>query len=142
MKIQPVDPLPVPKGPSRTDPAKPVAKSRLKRLLEWQFPGVLRVSSAEKLAGGSAEQHCNKEGDLEPSSLAKMVQNFIEESNEKQGKCSRNRCNCFNGICSDDELDLSGGSADGLAGDTCEILKVNDQIARIFSLIAASIALK
>ncbi|KAJ8650435.1 hypothetical protein MRB53_003458 [Persea americana] len=131
MKIQPVDPSPVPKGPCRTDQAKPVAKSRFKRLFERQFPGFLRVSSAEKLAGGGVEHHCSKEGcstDLEPSSvcLAKMVQNFLEESNEKQAKCNRNRCNCFNGNCSDssdDELDLSGGTADGPAFDACEILK-------------------
>ncbi|KAM2991826.1 hypothetical protein FF2_044125 [Malus domestica] len=47
--------------------------------------------------GGSAE--------FEPSSmfLTKMVQNFIEESNEKQSlavtRCSQNRCNCFNENC-------------------------------------------
>ncbi|KAM1019452.1 hypothetical protein ACFX2I_040827 [Malus domestica] len=54
--------------------------------------------------------------EFEPSSvcLAKMVQNFIEESNEKQPppKCGRNRCNCFHGNSndsSDDELDIFGG---------------------------------
>nr|DAD23490.1 TPA_asm: hypothetical protein HUJ06_024953 [Nelumbo nucifera] len=36
--------------------------------------------------------------------LAKMVQNFIEENNEKHSstaKCGRNRCNCHNGNCKD-----------------------------------------
>ena len=54
--------------------------------------------------------------EFEPSSvcLAKMVQNFIEESNKKQPppKCGRNRCNCFHGNSndsSDEELDIFGG---------------------------------
>ncbi|XP_058085049.1 uncharacterized protein LOC131232669 [Magnolia sinica] len=142
MKIQPIDPSSALKGSIRTDPAaKPVVKSRLKRLFERQFPSVLRISSTDKLGGGE-QQHCSKESssgvgggsDFEPSSvcLDKMVQNFIEESNDKQtaAKCGRNRCNCFNGNCndsSDDEFDFSGGSGDGqiapAAGEACEILK-------------------
>ncbi|KAM2593142.1 hypothetical protein TB1_042336 [Malus domestica] len=53
--------------------------------------------------------------EFESSSVClKMVQNFIEESNEKQPppKCGRNRCNCFHGNSndsSDDELDIFGG---------------------------------
>nr|DAD27088.1 TPA_asm: hypothetical protein HUJ06_028556 [Nelumbo nucifera] len=45
--------------------------------------------------------------------LDKMDRNFIEENNEKHlsaAKCERNRCNCFNGHCSDssdDEFDVS-----------------------------------
>lgn len=90
----------------------------------------MRISSSEKLVGADGEQHCSKEGiEFEPSSvcLDKMVENFIEESNEKQAKCGINRCNCFNGNCndsSDDEFDFSGGTGDGPAGDACEILKV------------------
>ncbi|XXG76725.1 hypothetical protein AAC387_Pa08g1020 [Persea americana] len=126
MKIQPFDPLSVSKGPFRNDPPKPVAKSVFKRLFERPFSSVMRISSAEKLVGGGGEQHCSSE--FEPSSvcLDKMVQNFIEESNEKQAKCGRNRCNCFNGNCddsSDDEFDFPGGTADAPAGDTCEVLK-------------------
>ncbi|KAM1157578.1 hypothetical protein TB2_027737 [Malus domestica] len=74
--------------------------------------------------------------EFKPSSvcLAKMVQNFIEESNEKQPppKCGRNRCNCFHGNSndsSDDELDIFGGGfgdsiSSGLfGGDASDILK-------------------
>ncbi|KAL5988768.1 hypothetical protein ACLOJK_026870 [Asimina triloba] len=141
MKIQPIDTTSVSKGSIRADPsAKPVMKSRLKRLIERQFPSVLRISSAEKLGGGCGEpqqQHCIKDGggggDFEPSSvcLDKMVQNFIEENSEKQtvAKCGRRRCNCFNGNCSDsddDELEFSSGGDNQLAsaaGDACEVLK-------------------
>ncbi|KAG9451891.1 hypothetical protein H6P81_004795 [Aristolochia fimbriata] len=118
MKIQPIDSF-VPAG---NDPAKPVAKSRFKRLFERQFPSVLRISSTDKLAGAGGDQNSGKEGgsgsDSEPSSvcLANLVQNFIEESNEKPAaKCGRNRCNCFNGNCtesSDEDLEFSGGKTD------------------------------
>ncbi|XP_070672075.1 uncharacterized protein [Malus domestica] len=63
-----------------------------------------------------------------------MVQNFIEESNEKQPppKCGRNRCNCFHGNSndsSDDELDIFGGgfgdsiSSGSFGGDASDNLK-------------------
>jgi uncharacterized protein (TIGR01615 family) len=61
-----------------------------------------------------------------------MVQNFIEESNDKQSaaKCGRNRCNCFNGNnndSSDDEFDVSSGFGDSIAitstGDSLDMLK-------------------
>ncbi|XP_050364962.1 uncharacterized protein LOC126783524 [Argentina anserina] len=57
-----------------------------------------------------------------------MVQNFIEESNEKQSaRCSRNRCNCFNGSTddsSDDESELFGYGESNLASsEACELLK-------------------
>lgn len=135
MKIQPIDSHSL-EEPTRFEPAKPVAKSRLKRLFERQF---LRNSSpAEKVEepvyvnkevsnGGSAA------AEFEPSSvcLAKMVQNFIEENNEKQSggaiKCGRNRCNCFNGTCnesSEDELDSYYGDSNlASSAEACEILK-------------------
>ncbi|XP_058105437.1 uncharacterized protein LOC131248928 [Magnolia sinica] len=132
MKIQPIDSA-VLEQSMRADPAKPAAKSRFKRLFERQFPSVLRISTAERFA---AEQHCSKDaGDLEPSSvaLAKMVQNFLEESSEKQVevRCGRSRRNCFNGNCSDgseDEFEFSSGSSSealiaALSGEACEILK-------------------
>lgn len=121
--------------------AKPVLKSRLKRLFDRQFPSVLRISSAEKPNGGEATQYGNKDGgaEFEPSSvcLAKMVQSFIEqESNEKQSsaaaKCGRNRCNCFNGNnndMSDDEFDMLAGfggesvTSGSFGGDAFDVLK-------------------
>ncbi|KAK2648467.1 hypothetical protein Ddye_015956 [Dipteronia dyeriana] len=133
MKIQPIDFQSV-EEPTRFEPVKPVVKSRLKRLFERQF---LRNSAAEK-AGAIEEalHHFNKDGgstEFEPSSLclAKMVQNFIEESNEKQSgavKCGRNRCNCFNGHSNDsseDELDSYFGDSNlSSSGEALEILKV------------------
>ncbi|KAJ6736173.1 hypothetical protein OIU85_018383 [Salix viminalis] len=99
MKIQPFDfqTLNEPVA-HQLESVKPVGKSRLKRLFERQF---LRNSAAEKV--GAIEESHLKDGsnEFEPSSvcLAKMVQNFIEDSNEKQPpvRCNRNRCNCFNG---------------------------------------------
>ena len=69
--------------------------------------------------------------------LAKMVQNFIEDSNEKQPsvRCNRNRCNCFNGNCKDsfeDEFDSFGGFGDSNLSssvEAIEILKVIKSIA-------------
>ncbi|XP_068650146.1 uncharacterized protein [Aristolochia californica] len=116
MKIQPIDSF----VPATNDPAKPVAKSRFKRLFERQFPSVLRISSTEKLAGAGGDQNSGKDvgSDSEPNSvcLANLVQNFIEESSEKpNAKCGRNRCNCFNGNCtesSDEDFEFSGGNTD------------------------------
>lgn len=143
MKIQPIDiDSEAVREPVRIDSAaKPVLKSRLRRLFDRQFPSVLRISSTEKptVAGGDF----NKDGgggggaiaEFEPSSvcLAKMVQNFLEETNEKQQatKCGRNRCNCFNGNnndSSDDELDVFGvesiTTGGSFGGDASDILKV------------------
>ncbi|XP_043692914.1 uncharacterized protein LOC122643346 [Telopea speciosissima] len=135
MKIQPIDSHSS-KGLVRNDPVKPVVKSRLKRLFERQFPSVLRISSVDKPIVGEPQYNKDGSNDWEPSSvcLAKMVQNFIEESNDKQpastAKCGRNRCNCFNGNCtdsSDDEFDFFNGFGESVAaassGEACEILK-------------------
>lgn len=145
MKIQPIDvdsQAAVREPVVRTDNAKPVLKSRLRRLFDRQFPSVLKISSAEKPSGGEA-QYSNKDGgsEFEPSSvcLAKMVQNFIEqESNDKQSsaaaKFGRNRCNCFNGNSndsSDDEFEVFAGcggesmtSGSSFGGDSFDIIKV------------------
>ncbi|KAK4801344.1 hypothetical protein SAY86_021831 [Trapa natans] len=136
-KIQPVDidPQEVIPEPARIDSSKPVLKARLKRLFDRQFPGVLRTSTVEKAIGGDGEAQYGKDGaagEFEPSSvcLAKMVQNFIEGSNEKQAatKCGRSRCNCFNGTSndsSDDELHIIDGFTDPAAsGDISDSLKV------------------
>ncbi|KAH7661402.1 hypothetical protein IHE45_15G060900 [Dioscorea alata] len=128
MKIQPIDSR---TAARTTDSAKPAQKSRLKRLFERQFPGVLKIAPAEKLVGETREKD-RDDGEPEPSSLclAKMVQNFMEETatNEKSARCGRRRCNCFNGNCSDsDDDDLDFYYADAVptptTGDTADILK-------------------
>ncbi|MCI25958.1 DUF506 family protein, partial [Trifolium medium] len=119
MKIQPID------SQVPAERIKPVVKSRLKRLFERQFSGVLKNPQAEKIGGGD-EVHPHKDGgfvDFEPSSvcLAKMVQSFMEENHEKHSvSCARN---CFNGNfddSSDSELHALGG---GSSGEAYEILK-------------------
>ncbi|XP_051129594.1 uncharacterized protein LOC127250375 [Andrographis paniculata] len=108
MRIQPVDSI-------RSDVAKPpVLKSRLKRLFDRPFNGVLRIASAEKAAAGEKDGGAGAVPEFEPSTvcLDKMVQNFIEDNNNEK-KCGRNRCNCFNGNSndsSDDELDFFSDS--------------------------------
>lgn len=137
MKIQPIDAA---EGNRLELVIKPVVKSRLKRLLERPFSGVLRNSAAEKTGGGGGQEPLQiqcKEGfngstDFEPSSacLAKMVQSYIEENHEKSS--APVRCggrNCFNRICddsSDDESVFNGGSGEWNypSGDASEILKV------------------
>ncbi|KAK2987113.1 hypothetical protein RJ640_019673, partial [Escallonia rubra] len=139
MKIQPIDfSSPVESKRSEPVPLKPAAKWRFKRLFERQFPSVLKTSVPEKGTGGKELQlQCNKDGgsdEFEPSSvcLDKMVENFMEESNDKPsaiGRCDRHRCNCFNGNCnesSDDEMDsfsCFGESNHSSSADTCDFLK-------------------
>jgi hypothetical protein len=128
MKIQPID---FQLGEEIT-PVKPVVKSRLKRLIERQFSGVLRISASEKITGGGSgglEPHLCKEGfniadDFEPSSvcLAKMVTNYIEENHEKQS--ASNCCNCFNINCEDSSDEESESLSGYSASEACEILKV------------------
>ncbi|XP_059632435.1 uncharacterized protein LOC132275071 [Cornus florida] len=133
MKIQPIDSQTY-RESIRNDSSKLVVKSRLRRLFDRQFPSVLRISSADKPSVGEAQFSKDGGTEFEPSSvcLAKMVQNFIEESNEKQSaaKCGRNRCNCFNGNgndSSDDEFDFSSGFGDSFqtasSGDSFDTLK-------------------
>ncbi|KAG5080056.1 hypothetical protein JHK86_004121 [Glycine max] len=136
MKIQPIDSQVLAEG-TQLELAKPVVKSRLKRLLERQFSGVLRNSAPEKIAGD--DETLNGSNDFEPSSacLAKMVQSFIEESHEKHSASHhRNRCNCFNrnyDDSSDEDSNSFGGSGDSnfSSGEACETLKVNDSSSRL-----------
>ncbi|KAK8532507.1 hypothetical protein V6N13_131829 [Hibiscus sabdariffa] len=138
MKIQPIDFNTLEEvAPARVETVKPMMKSRFKRLFERQFSNVLRNSGTEKVAVAAADElPFNKEcaAEFEPSSvcLATMVQNFIEENNEKQQsgavRCSRNRCNCFNRNCcegSEDEMDGLGFGEPNLtySGEASEILK-------------------
>lgn len=138
LKIQPIDSE---ESPIRNEAAtKPVMKSRFKRLFDLQFPNVLRISTTEKPITGA--EVCGKDGEIfEPSSfcLAKMVQNFIEDSNEKQlaQKCGRNRCNCFNGNSndsSDEEFDTGFGDPIPTAwcGDFSDTIKVKFKSLRCF----------
>ncbi|KAJ0699118.1 hypothetical protein HanRHA438_Chr10g0435701 [Helianthus annuus] len=122
MKIQPIDST----TPECFEPLKTVPKSRLRRFFD--FSSFVRGSAVADRSG-AGEPPCGKEfsDEFEPSSvcLDKMVQNFIEESIEKQHsvavagavKCCRNnhhQCSCVNGVngncyCStdgsEDELD-------------------------------------
>ncbi|CAJ2633043.1 unnamed protein product [Trifolium pratense] len=120
MKIQPID------SQVPAERIKPVVKSRLKRLFERQFSGVLKNPPVEKIGGGD-EVHPHNFVDFEPSSvcLAKMVRSFMEENHEKHSvSCARN---CFNGNfdeSSDSELHaLGGGGSGGSSGEAYEILK-------------------
>ncbi|WOK99420.1 hypothetical protein Cni_G08132 [Canna indica] len=111
MKVQPVDAA----GSVRIDPAKPAAKSRLKRLFERQFPSVLRISLAEKPGDGRERERADDVGEMEPSSvcLDKMVLSFMEEGGTERPP--RSRCNCFNSNyddSSDDDLDVRDPPAD------------------------------
>ncbi|KAH0633785.1 hypothetical protein KY284_036571 [Solanum tuberosum] len=131
MKIQPVDFTTVEES-SRYDSFKPVPKSRFKRLFERQFSGLLRSSAPEKLVTGEDLIGNKKDAseEFEPSSvcLAKMVQTFIEEGEDKH-RCNRNRCNCFN--CNgtesseeeNDSVNCFGESNQNCCSDACEILK-------------------
>lgn len=131
MKIQPVDFSTV-EETTRYDSFKPVPKSRFKRLFERQFPGLLRSSAPEKLVTGEDLIGNKKDAseEFEPSSLclAKMVQTFIEEGEDKH-RCNRSRCNCFNcnGTESSEEetdsVNCFGESNQSCCSDACEILK-------------------
>lgn len=137
MRIQPIDAI----GFGDDVVAKPpVLKSRLKRLFDRPLNSVLRISSAEKQppSGGTAPE-------FEPSSvcLDKMVQNFIEDDNEKQSaaaaavKCGRHRCNCFNGNSNDSSDDEFGFFSESLTvnsslSDPSDTLKVLPNFPNFF----------
>ncbi|CAL9090010.1 uncharacterized protein LOC135623643 [Musa acuminata AAA Group] len=124
MKVRPIDSEGAIAFAPRSDPWKAAAKSRLKRLLERQFPSVLRPSLAEKLAGSGDWREKEREedgGDVEPSSvcLDTMVLSFIENGNHE--KPPRGRCNCFNASfddSSDDGFDARDGDASGSSSPT------------------------
>ncbi|XP_042014117.1 uncharacterized protein LOC121762337 isoform X2 [Salvia splendens] len=127
MKIQPIDFNEAEEPTAKCEVgAKPIFRSRFKWLFERPFSSGARAPAGEKPAG-AAEPLTNKDGleEFEPSSvcLAKMVQNFMEENNEKQQqRCGRKRCICLNGNCtdsSDDEPDLFNSSS----SHACDTLK-------------------
>ena len=107
---------------------KPMAKSRLKRFFDFQFPSVWRNSTVASEKVVDKESHFQKdcfngfvavalvvatEFELCFVCLDSIVQYFIEESNnnnnnEKQScaiRCGRNHCNCFNRNCIDSSLE-------------------------------------
>ncbi|XP_060180409.1 uncharacterized protein LOC132610144 [Lycium barbarum] len=157
MKIQPIDSSTYRESSSSssiqndTAAKPPVVKSRLKRFFDRPFPSVLRISSAatEKpnVCSGAGTELLPAPApapvvtEFEPSSvcLAKMVQNFIEENNEKPSvaaKCGRNRCNCFNGNnndSSDDEFDFGDSliTPNSSFGDSIDVLKSLIQCATV-----------
>ncbi|KAG6400846.1 hypothetical protein SASPL_137690 [Salvia splendens] len=127
MKIQPIDFNEAEEPTAKYEAgAKPIFRSRFKWLFERPFSSGSRAPAGEKPAG-AAETLTNKDGleEFEPSSvcLAKMVQNFMEENNEKQQqKCGRKRCICLNGNCtdsSDDEPDSFNSVVDSLVPCVC-----------------------
>lgn len=138
MKIQPTET----DFPASRDSAKPVLKSRLKRLLDRPFTNVLRSSSSDKPLIEAQQHGRERDGavsEFEPSSvvLAKMVQSYMEGSNERQAsRNGRNRCNCFNGNnnddSSDDEFDLFGCSVESF-NDAYDHFKVTCKISSIFA---------
>ncbi|KAG6533542.1 uncharacterized protein LOC121979416 isoform X1 [Zingiber officinale] len=118
MKVQPIDE----RAAARIDPAKPTPKSRLKRLFERQFPGVMRISVADK--PGDGRERTDDGGEVEPSSvcLDKMVVSFMEDGGNERPP--RGRCYCFNGNyedSSDDETDIRGGG--DYPADAAELIK-------------------
>lgn len=121
MKVQPIDPdFTINKVTDHVQ-IKPAPKSRLKRLFEWQFPGVLRSNSSEKLASTG-------EAEVGTICLDKMVINFIEENGDAKGKCGKSRCNCFNGNCgdsSDDEDFIVSGDPQAISSsEAADLIKV------------------
>ncbi|KAL9243035.1 hypothetical protein vseg_016974 [Gypsophila vaccaria] len=129
MKIQPIDAVAgdadSPSVVAAAAVVKPVVKSRLRRL--FRISGAAEKEEppptpAVETAVVAAEQ-------FEPSSvcLARMVQNFIEENNERNSslspvKCGRNRCNCFNG---------NGSDGDDGEIDTVSTADVSDLLKRL-----------
>ncbi|GER24883.1 hypothetical protein STAS_00426 [Striga asiatica] len=129
MKIQPIDfNAPLEPQPKPEAVAKPILKLKFRRLFEKPFSGVLRTSAPEKLPGAAElpppPLNGGKDGmeEFEPSSvcLAKMVQNFMEDTNEKQ-KCGRKKCNCFNGSGTDSSDEDS--ESYNASGHACDVLK-------------------
>ncbi|XP_074565807.1 uncharacterized protein LOC141822267 [Curcuma longa] len=108
MKVQPIDCKEV----QAFAPAKPVAKSRLKRLFELQF---LRSSLAEKaVCSGEGKDHAD-----DVVSLDAMIVGYFEEGNHE--KSPRGCCHCFHGSNDDDDDCDTSGSA--IHGDAVEAIK-------------------
>ncbi|PHT27547.1 hypothetical protein CQW23_32847 [Capsicum baccatum] len=132
MKVQPIDSSTYRESSIKNDTVKPqpLLKSRLKRFFDRPFPSVLRISSAaeQPVAGGSCSDGAAVE--FEPSTvcLDKLVQNFIEENNDKPPSAARfgRKYNCFNGNnndSSDDEFDFSDSVTNSSIGDSSDTLK-------------------
>lgn len=132
MKVQPIDSTTY-RESIKNDTVKPLLKSRIKRFFDRPFPSVLRISSAAEKPGAGGAANDGGASEFEPNSvcLDKLVQNFIEENNDKPSAAKFGRkCNCFNGNnndYSDDEFDFSTGFSDSVTnssfGDSSDSLK-------------------
>ncbi|KAI3668095.1 hypothetical protein L6452_43170 [Arctium lappa] len=136
MKIQPIDSTSL----EYFEYEKTVPKSRLRRLFDLSI--FLRGSAVEdRFVSGGLECDENGLDEIEPTSvcLDKMVENFLEESNEKQSaiKCGRHHhchCRCFDGNnhgtseSSEDEFDSFSCFGNSINShdssmDACSLLK-------------------
>ncbi|XP_074584019.1 uncharacterized protein LOC141840034 [Curcuma longa] len=119
MKVQPIDG----RASARIDLAKPAPKSRLKRLFERQFPGVMRISVAEKPGDGREKERTDDGVEVDPSSvcLDKMVLSFMEDGGNERPP--RGRCNCFNGKYDDSSDDDMDGGDHPAPTDAAEFIK-------------------
>lgn len=121
MKIQPIDSS----TPECFESIKTtVPKSRLRRLFD--FSSFLRGSTVADRSVLSATGERNDETELEPSSvcLDKLVQNFLEENNEKEKPCVSCYCSTDG---SDDEFDsfncFGNSNNNNSLADVCDPLK-------------------
>ncbi|CAN4097603.1 unnamed protein product [Withania somnifera] len=129
MKIQPIDSSTY-RESIKNDAVKPLLKSRPKRFFDRPFTSVLRTSSAVEKPGAAGGGNDGAAAESKPSSvcLDKLVQNFMEESNDKPSAARFGRkCNCFNANnsdSSDDEFDFSSESVTNSSfGDSSDTLK-------------------
>lgn len=132
MKVQPIDSATY-RDSIKNDTVKPLLKSRIKKFFDRPFPSVLRISSAAEKPGAAGAAIDGAAAEFEPNSvcLDKLVQNFIEDNNDKPSAARFGRkCNCFNGNNndnSDDEFDFSTGFSDSVTnsplGDSSDTLK-------------------
>lgn len=127
MKVQPIDSSTY-RESIKNDAVKPLLKSRLKRFFDRPFPSVLRISSAAEKPGATGAANDGPAAEFEPNSVSldNLVQNFIEENNDKPSAARFGRkCNCFNGNndSSDDDFDFDSVTNSSSFGDSSDILK-------------------
>lgn len=131
MKVQPIDC----KGELAFLLAKPVAKSRLKRLFERQF---LRSSSAEKaVCSGEGKDHAD-----DVVSLDAMIVGYFEEGNHEKSPRGCSSCFPANFDGSDDDDDDCDTSGSAVHGDAVETIKVSSISASPLSLLRHSFELQ
>lgn len=127
MKVQPIDSSTY-RESIKNDAVKPLLKARIKKFFDRPFPSVLRISSAAEKPGAAGAANDGAAAEFEPNSVSldKLVQNFIEENNDKPSAARFGRkCNCFNGNndSSDDEFDFDSVTNSSSFGDSSDTLK-------------------